>query len=40
MVFVVVVVVVVVFSSLARIWGDYSTIHASPAIFFFFLSED
>ena len=29
------------FSSLARIWGECSTIHSPPALFFFFfLSED
>ena len=28
---------VVAFSSLARIWGQCSTIHSPPALFFFFL---
>ena len=34
------VVVVVAFSSSARIWGDCSTIHSGPALFFFFLGGD
>ena len=31
---------VVAFSSLARIWGEYSTIHSPPAFFVLFFKED